>query len=614
MLESPTGSGKTASVLAPLIECRGDRKILYLTRTNSQQKQVMKELRLISSKFPAFGIAIQGRNNSCLLAREDNEMKSGTPEELSSYCSFLKERTRSETEGCTYYYGLMNAESPSLTEWMRKRMPDSEELVKECHGMRICPYELSKSLLSEADVVTAPYIYFFDPFIRRRLLEWMATPIQKLIVVLDEAHNLPDYLRDIESVSFSTRGAGGMSREAEEFGDPEVAPGTSIRDLADVVQNIIRRMAKDFVLDEDGLVPEMEFETSLMEEMGISSRSFQGIVSVLTTQGEFVRDMKLKRGKLPRSYIRSFGDFMRFWMEAEPQHYVKLVNGGENPSLEAYCMDPSIAAAPLLNTHASIHMSGTMGNLEDYRTLLNLPESAMTVTVRSDFPPGNRKIIYVDDVTTRYEIISRDAGMVALIAERVVDICRAARRNTIVFLPSYNLLDSLLSQGIEGRIGQRVLIESRDMGQADLMRSVERFKSERGSVFLSVIGGRISEGLDFPDETLEMVVIVGIPYPRPTAKQRALVNYYDILYRKGWDYAVRNPAVRRLLQASGRMIRSATDRGIAVILDKRLANFREVDAEAVRDAPAAVAAFFGEADSRRAATSDGADRHDRVNK
>ncbi len=595
VLESPTGSGKTASVLSSLVECRGDRKILYLTRTNSQQKQVMKELRMIAGRMPVFGIAIQGRNNSCLLADEDAEMKSGTPEELSSYCSYLKERTTSETSGCTYYFGLMNSSRSELAGWMKRSMPDSEELVRECGKMRICPYELSKSLLPDADVVTAPYIYFFDPFIRRRLLEWMATPIEKLIVVLDEAHNLPDYLREIESIRFSTRAASGMRKEAEEYGDPEVCPGMSIRDMSETLEGIITSMAKEFVLDEDGLVPETEFETSLMEEMGVNSRSFATMIAVLTTQGDFIRDMKLKSGRLPRSYIRSFGDFMRFWIEAEPQHYVKLVNGGENPSIEAYCMDPSIAAAPLLDAYSSIHMSGTMGNLSDYCTLLNLPGSTLAVSIPSDFPPENRKLIYVDDVTTRYEVLSHDSGMIAAIADRIVAVCRAARRNTIVFLPSYSLLDSLLSLDMERRLGTTVLVERREMSQAGLMQSVELFKSNRGSVFLSVIGGRVSEGLDFPDETLEMVVIVGIPYPRPTAKQRALVNYYDILYRKGWDYAVRNPAVRRLLQASGRMIRSETDRGIAVVLDRRLANFREVNAEAVSDAPAAVAAFFSHA-------------------
>ncbi|MBX8631323.1 MAG: ATP-dependent DNA helicase [Candidatus Thermoplasmatota archaeon] len=592
ILESPTGSGKTASVLSSIIENAGNRKILYLTRTNSQQRQVMIELRKLTARRKVFAIAIQGRNSSCLLARGSEEMRTGSAEELSSYCARLKDLTRSGLEGCRYYSGLMLADQAELLDWMRRKLPDAEEAIDFGADRGICPYELSKSFMSDADLVVAPYIYFFDPFIRRRLLEWMGTQPGNLIIVLDEAHNLPDYLREVESIRFSLRAVQGMKKEAEEFGDPEVISGVSVRDLAEILERVIRTISDEFVLDEDGIVPEDELETQIMEELGVSSRSFHVISAVLSNQGDVVRDAKLKEGKLPRSYIRSFSDFLRFWVEVEPQHYVKLVNGGENPSLEAYCLDPAIAASPLMEASTTIHMSGTLGRLEDYRALLQLPEDTIMLSLPSDFPPENRRIVYVDDITTRYEVLARDAAMLSSICTRIVDICNRVRRNTIVFFPSFGLLESLLDLGIERKMASSVLIERRDMRQEELMHAVERFKNSKDAVFLSVIGGRISEGLDFPEKSLEMVIIVGIPYPRPTAKQRALVNYYDILYGKGWDYAVRGPALRRLLQAAGRMIRSETDRGIAIVLDKRMSYFSGIEAERVEDAAEAAASFF----------------------
>jgi DNA excision repair protein ERCC-2 len=351
-------------------------------------------------------------------------------------------------------------------------------------------------------------------------------------------------------------------------------------------------MAKDYVLEEDGLVPESALETELMEELHTSSRGINAIIAMLIGHGEFVRDMKLKQNKLPRSYIRSLGEFLSMWMGADGEYYIRVVNGGDNPSLELHCLDPSIAAAPLLDTFASIHMSGTIGNLRDYRTIIGLPEDTVLLQVPSDFPEENRKIVYVSDLTTKHDVISRDAGMIASLCERIVEICNAVRRNTIVFFPSHALLSSALSLNLTSRIEGEVLIEQKEMSQQELMLQIEKFKRSRGAVFLSVMGGRISEGMDFPDESLEMVIIAGIPYPRPTAKQRALINYYDILYRKGWDYAVRDPAIRRLLQASGRMIRSDRDRGIAIVLDKRLAGFREIRAEEVSDAAKAALEFF----------------------
>jgi DNA excision repair protein ERCC-2 len=89
------------------------------------------------------------------------------------------------------------------------------------------------------------------------------------------------------------------------------------------------------------------------------------------------------------------------------------------------------------------------------------------------------------------------------------------------------------------------------------------------------MGGRISEGMDFPAEELEIALIVGIPYPKPSARQRALQQYYDIKFRKGWEYIVEAPTARKLLQSIGRLIRDEKDKGVAVILDKRAPRFKK---------------------------------------
>ena len=118
------------------------------------------------------------------------------------------------------------------------------------------------------------------------------------------------------------------------------------------------------------------------------------------------------------------------------------------------------------------------------------------------------------------------------------------------------------------------------MSQTALMELVSDFKSHgnqdgEGAALFSVIGGRISEGMDFPAEQLEIAVIVGIPYPKPTAKQRGLQRYYDLKFGKGWEYTVEAPTARKLLQSIGRLIRTESDRGVAVILDRRAPRFKK---------------------------------------
>ena len=137
-------------------------------------------------------------------------------------------------------------------------------------------------------------------------------------------------------------------------------------------------------------------------------------------------------------------------------------------------------------------------------------------------------------------------------------------------LPELRPDGTVLAAGLQSALPPSAVIETRRSPMGDLWRSIEGFK--RGSpegVLLGVTGGRIAEGVDFPDEELEAVVVVGIPYPRPTAKREALRRFLDATTGRGWEYVVEAPAQRAMLQAFGRMIRSENDRGIGIVLDRR---------------------------------------------
>lgn len=56
----------------------------------------------------------------------------------------------------------------------------------------LCPYFISRALKAHADLIFAPYNYILDPSIRRS----MQLPLENTIVVLDEAHNVEDTLKE----------------------------------------------------------------------------------------------------------------------------------------------------------------------------------------------------------------------------------------------------------------------------------------------------------------------------------------------------------------------------------------------------------------------------------
>ena len=605
VFESGTGSGKTICVLSSTLQyaLENNKKILYTTRTNAQQRQVIVELRAIQKKTGdkrIFGVGMQGRSNMCLLARNDPDIGNGTSEELSKFCSNQKKLAASnKNKGCKYYRNYIGDKQKidSIVEWTKNNLPTAEEFIEFCEKKAVCPYEINKMMIREAVVVVVPYVYVFDKAIRVMLFDWLSVSDDDIILIVDEAHNLPNYIRDLFSAQLSMWMLNSCVLEAKKFGDPKLSGGkVSVSKFCKMLIEIISVLRDTYVygilengirtnayVKNDAFIPSHELESEIMSRLKITSKTLHDIVSDLAAYGEKIQEYQQKEGKLPRSYLHKLGAFLEFWIHVEMDQYIKLVvdaSGGKNPRIEAYCLDPSIGTGIINEFHSSIHMSGTLEPLEEYRDSLGLSKETELVFYSSPFSKENRKIFFVKDVTTRYDEITRDKKIVPRMWQHITDICNTFPKNIMVCFPSFNTLSLFQNKGSFDDIKRCLYVEEQSMSQSDLMDLVTSFKScglENGSgaALFSVMGGRISEGMDFPAEQLEIAVIVGIPYPKPTARQRGLQKYYDFKFGKGWEYTVKAPAARKLLQSIGRLIRDENDRGVAVILDKRAPRFSQ---------------------------------------
>jgi DNA excision repair protein ERCC-2 len=176
VFESGTGSGKTICTLTSTLDfaMEYNKKIIYSTRTNAQQRQVILELRELRNKNKGtenniFGIGIQGRANMCILARTDPEFSKGSSEELSKFCSNEKKKTKSsikdKDKGCLYYCNFLDKEKvETAKEWVKKELPTAEEFIDYCEKRQLCPYEINRVLIRESPLVIVPYIYGYDSY------------------------------------------------------------------------------------------------------------------------------------------------------------------------------------------------------------------------------------------------------------------------------------------------------------------------------------------------------------------------------------------------------------------------------------------------------------------
>jgi DNA excision repair protein ERCC-2 len=598
VVESGTGTGKTVCALSGTVEyaLANDKRIVYITRTNSQATIAIKELRAISKRRNVLGISLQGRRNNCPMLSELS-VDNLTPGELSRVCEHKKKNTRDGVKGgCTYYANTVHLGHSYFKNYCADNIPTSDELSRFCETDGACPYEVGKMLMPEAKVVIAPYPYIISSEVRHHFLEQLQAEADDLILVVDEAHNLADAARDAESIRITKKIVSIVTVEAGEMGNAKLSKEVDLKKFAGALFSVLDRAAelcaesgKDEVALGRGFL-----EGTLCEALGCDRGELAEIVAEMQATGEEMAQRRLQSGREPTSATFTLGRDLTNWVASDNARYVRRATMEEGGMIEAYCLDPKGALSFFHEVHGSVHMSGTLRPLDQYVRVCGLGENTKTAIFDSPFPKENRKVLFVEDVETKYESRS-DPNAVQKLHDHVSDLANAVPRNTMIFFPSHAMLHNYLYRN-ERLLTKKVYREVQGESQEKLVADIGRFKrdSRKGAVFFAVMGGRVSEGLDFPFEELQMVVIVGIPYPKPSLCQERLREFYDQRFGgKGFEYAVNVPAARRMMQSIGRLIRTEKDVGCAVVLDSRAPRFTKyLEMERTDDPVSDVKRFF----------------------
>jgi DNA excision repair protein ERCC-2 len=301
----------------------------------------------------------------------------------------------------------------------------------------------------------------------------------------------------------------------------------------------------------------------------------------------------MERGENRVSEIQSLGMAMNDWCSSASNRFVRSLKVDQDGEyLSAKCIDPYEISLFLNQIPGAIHMSGTLQPLDQYARVLGLKGNPRFRMYPSPFPPENKSVLYVNDVTTQQKEMQKDPSMQRRIEQYITMLCNSVDKNTLVFFTSYNFM-RMMRPYLETHIDKNLYWEE-SRNQRRTMENLAAFRNGRDGVFFSVMGGSVAEGMDFPGEELCFAIIVGIPYPPPSSEQKAMSSMFDQRYGagKGWIYTSEVPALRKMKQAIGRLIRTETDRGMAVILDSRASRYvKQLEAK-LSDDPAGEAARF----------------------
>ena len=566
LIEGCNGLGKTISAISACLPTAVEKnfKILYVARTHRQHDRVIEELRAVSRPNQVSGISLRGRNQMCLnnlAVRNAFDAKS-----LMEACELLKAKGK-----CPYHKGPEERtyDYLSLKQHIAVRPYKASEIQKVCKRKGICPHELVKTALSDIRVIALSYLYVFNPVIRAAFFKNLETSLQKIILIVDEAHNLPETAIDISSSSLSLFVIKQAQLEAKKYKDAEIEE--FIRFFKTEIEKLTKKIHKEQIISAESIVEILkknENETNPRE-----------IFEKLHEVGSSIKRNLLANGKYPRSYIHSMGDFMLRWLDTlSDNSFINVASSYLNrdkektAKLEIVALDPSKITSPVFSiTYSNVVMSGTLQPLQAYVRITQLPENTMQRVVPSPFPKNHILSLVCCGVSTAME--KRTPAMYQTLIRRINEVVQNTPANTGIFTASFDVLNALLAERLEVALSKPLFHEYRGMSSKANEEIVAGFKAcakGDGAVFLGVQGGRTSEGVDFPGNQMNSAVIVGVPYAEPKPRVKAQISYYEECFPKlGRAYGYILPAMKKASQAAGRPVRTLNDWGAIVFLDYR---------------------------------------------
>jgi len=230
--------------------------------------------------------------------------------------------------------------------------------------------------------------------------------------------------------------------------------------------------------------------------------------------------------------------------------------------LKFQLLDPSTHFQTLVSSaRAVILAGGTMSPMSDYTSHLfpYLPPSRITTLSCGHVIPKENLLAWnvskgptgqTFDFTfknrTNYDMID-DLGRALL------NICSVVPDGVVVFFPSYTSLASIISrwevippssssttshssptpqpQSLLQRLALKKSIfkESKDVSVDNILASyAASIEAGKGGLLFSVVGGKMSEGINFSDRLGRCVVIVGLPFPNiNSAEWKAKMEYIE---------------------------------------------------------------------------------------
>jgi len=602
--EAPTGVGKSLAYLTPavLMALESERRVVVATCTRSLQDQLVE--RDIPALLEALGVSLpvarlKGKQN--YLCPRALDLEDAPLAEESELLEALKRWAADDGDGDLDRFPAADAEG---FRRLRARVATDEAActAATCRRGRECFWVRARREAQEARLVVVNHALLAIAGESEGLLGDFDT------LIVDEAHRLEGVLlsqlersvsrhriEDLLRLVGSGRGAARRKSEAPagliaRLREPgagvtrESAAALSAR-LADRVAEARADAARFFdQLRHEGsagpyasrrryrgVTELVGGDLGALEALLVHCREFSRQLHTLGAEigsaSRYAAELGAECDQVAARFEILGADLEHLTGAAGPEWVTWSTSAGRGVELHAVPVDAGESARRLLTarSRATVLTSATLsvgGQFDFTAGRLGLGESRhapfVTFAAASPFPLERQIRAYVFDGGRA------EAEAVAT----VVTALAASGRNQLVLFTAHERLKRAREQLLAGAVAKDALLAQEWDGPAGQLS--ERFRARRGAILLGVQS--LWEGVDFPGDALEIVVVAKLPFSVP---DDPLVEARSERWReRGEDPFMVDAvpeAVLRFRQGIGRLIRRADDRGVIVVCDPRLA-------------------------------------------
>ncbi|MFT4820708.1 MAG: DNA excision repair protein ERCC-2 [Candidatus Pseudothioglobus sp.] len=541
ILQAPTGIGKTMAALFPAIKVMpavAYDKLFFVSAKNSGQQMARDAI----NDLKQHGLVLR---DITLTAKSKICFTPGAPC-AAEHCRYAK----------GYYDKLAGVRRDVLAAKGSLERSDIEALA---HKHEMCPFELGLDLSLIADVIVCDYNYVFDPGVYLR--RYFDNPTQRYGLLMDEAHNLVDRGRDMFSAEICKDEFLTLRRQCgSDLPAIRRALGAVNAQFLTLIKPVKNRFEQDgFYICEilpDKLMSTLRRLCLVVEDWLQSDQPSSEYTELLQSYFDWLRFLRISE---------SFDRHYRCLLIQRPQGVgLKLYSINPGPNL-------AVAMARLTSV---VGFSATLMPQRYFQTLMGIGEKASWFQIDSPFAAANLGVFATSYISTTY----RDrADSLYELVDSIAVIVAQRFGNYLVFLPSFAYLNEVRDKLIERHPGVTHVSQTPGMDEVARSNFLGRFKGGVDGeepttlVGFAVMGGIFGEGIDLKGSRLIGVIIAGVGLPQIGVERDLIKTYFEQPEQagQGFEFAYQYPAMSRVLQTAGRVIRGEQDRGIICLIDNR---------------------------------------------